>query len=57
MNVKEAITQIKPMGEYESFVDEPLSKSSVLNIVSQIDEPQKMRLKRTLVGLGSLRKR
>lgn len=46
MNVKEAITQIKSMREYESFVDEPLSKSSVLKIVSQIDEPQKVVLKK-----------
>ncbi|HEL2007129.1 TPA: hypothetical protein U1X42_000102 [Streptococcus suis] len=30
------------MGEYERFVDEPISKGSVLNIISQIHEPQKV---------------
>lgn len=42
MNTQEAIKCIEQMGEYEHFVDEPISKKSVLNIISQIDEPQKV---------------
>lgn len=42
MNKQEAIKCIEQMGEYERFVDEPISKGSVLNIISQIDEPQKV---------------
>ncbi|MGQ7601593.1 DUF1642 domain-containing protein [Streptococcus suis] len=42
MNKKEAIKRIEQMGEYERFVDEPISKGSVLNIISQIHEPQKV---------------
>ncbi|MFX3930971.1 hypothetical protein ACJBXA_10925 [Streptococcus suis] len=42
MNKKEAIKHIEQMGEYERFVDEPISKGSVLNIISQIYEPQKV---------------
>lgn len=42
MNKQEAIKCIEQMGEYERFVDEYISKSSVLNIISQIDEPQKV---------------
>lgn len=30
------------MVEYGRFVDEPISKKSVLNIINQIDEPQKV---------------
>ena len=30
------------MGEFERFVDEPVSKKSVLDIISLIDEPQKV---------------
>lgn len=41
MNTQEAIKAIEKMGEYEHFVDEAISKKSVLNIISQIDEPQK----------------
>lgn len=41
MNKQEAIKRVEQMGEYERFVDEPVSKNSVLNIISQIDEPQK----------------
>ncbi|HEL2310503.1 TPA: DUF1642 domain-containing protein [Streptococcus suis 11538] len=42
MNKQEAIKCIEQMGEYERFVDEPISKSSVLNIISQIHKPQKV---------------
>ncbi|MGQ7567212.1 DUF1642 domain-containing protein [Streptococcus suis] len=42
MNKKEAIKRIEQMGEYERFVDEPISKGSVLNIISQIYEPQRV---------------
>ncbi|MER0122407.1 DUF1642 domain-containing protein [Streptococcus sp. ZJ100] len=42
MNKQEAIKRIEGMGEYEHFVDEPISKKGVLNIVRQIDEPQKV---------------
>ncbi|HEL1773648.1 TPA: DUF1642 domain-containing protein, partial [Streptococcus suis] len=42
MNKREAIKCIEQMGEYERFVDEPISKKSVLNIISQIAEPQKV---------------
>lgn len=41
MNKQEAIKVIEKMGEYEHFVDEAISKKSVLNIINQIDEPQK----------------
>ncbi|MFH6616124.1 DUF1642 domain-containing protein [Streptococcus suis] len=40
MNKQEVIKLIEQMGEYERFVDEPISKGSVLNIISKIDEPQ-----------------
>lgn len=42
MNKQEAIKLIEQMGEYERFVDEPISKGSVLNIISKIHEPQKV---------------
>lgn len=42
MNKQEAIKRVEQMGEYERFVDEPVSKNSVLNIISQIDELQKV---------------
>ncbi|NQP58245.1 DUF1642 domain-containing protein [Streptococcus suis] len=42
MNKQEAIKLIEQMGEYERFVDEPISKGSVLNIISQIHEPLKV---------------
>ena len=41
MNKQEVIKRVEQMGEYERFVDEPVSKKSVLDIVSKIDEPQK----------------
>ena len=42
MNTQEAIKRVEQMGEYESFVDEPISKKSVLAIISQLDESQKV---------------
>ncbi|HEM3666972.1 TPA: DUF1642 domain-containing protein [Streptococcus suis] len=42
MNKQEAMKRIEQMGGYEPFVDEPISKKSVLNIISQIHEPQKV---------------
>lgn len=42
MNKQEAIKRVEQTGEYESFVDEPISKKSVLAIISQIDESQKV---------------
>lgn len=41
MNKDEAIKQIKQLGKYKLFIDEPISKISVLNIVSQIDTQPK----------------
>ena len=40
MNKQEAIKRVELMGEYERFVDEPVSKKSVLDIISQIQEPR-----------------
>ncbi|HEM2742221.1 TPA: DUF1642 domain-containing protein, partial [Streptococcus suis] len=40
MNKQEAIKCIEQMGEYERFVGDPISKASVLSIISQIYEPQ-----------------
>ena len=45
MNKQEAIKRIEQMGEYERFVDEPISKKSVLNIISQIHEPLLVKIK------------
>ena len=42
MNKQEAIKRVEQMGEYERFVDEPVSKKSVLNLISQIHEPKKV---------------
>lgn len=42
MNKQEVIKRVEQMGEYERFVDEPVSKKSVLNIISQIHEPKKV---------------
>ena len=42
MNKQEAIKRVEQMGEYERFVDEPISKKSVLNIISQIHEQKKV---------------
>ena len=40
MNKQEAIKRVEQMGEFERFVDEPVSKKSVLDIISQIQEPR-----------------
>lgn len=42
MNKQEAIKLVEQMGEYERFVDEPISKTSVLNIISKIHEQKKV---------------
>lgn len=42
MNKQEAIKKVEQMGEYERFVDEPITKLSVINILNQLDEPQKV---------------
>ena len=42
MKKQEAIKRVEQMGEFERFVDEPVSKKSVLDIISLIDEPQKV---------------
>ena len=42
MNKQEAIKKVEQMGEYERFVDELIPKLSVLNILNQLDEPQKV---------------
>lgn len=42
MNKQEVIKRVEQTGEYERFVDEPISKKSVLDIISQIDESQKV---------------
>ena len=44
MNKQEAIKKVEQMGEYEHFVDEPISKKGVLNILNQLDEPQKVKV-------------
>lgn len=41
MNKDEAIKQIEQLGKYKIFIDEPISKSAVLNIISQIDTKPK----------------
>jgi phage protein len=42
MNKHEAIKKVEQMGEYERFVNESIPKLSVLNILNQLDEPQKL---------------
>ena len=51
MNKQEAIKRVEQMGEFERFVDEPVSKKSVLNIISQIDEPQKVTIPNYVGGV------
>ena len=46
MNKQEAIKKVEQMGEYERFVNESIPKLSVLNILNQLDEPQKVTLPR-----------
>lgn len=42
MNKHEAIKKVEQMGEYERFVNESIPKLSVLNILNQLDEPEKV---------------
>ena len=42
MNKQEAINKVEQMGEYERFVNESIPKLSILNILNQLDEPQKV---------------
>lgn len=42
MNKTELLKRIEDMGEYEAFVDEPISKSAVRHLINQLDEPQKV---------------
>ena len=44
MNKQEAIKKIEQMGEYERFVNESIPKLSVLNILNQLDEPEKIKV-------------
>ena len=44
MNKQEAIKKVEQMGEYERFVNESIPKLSVLNILNQLDEPQKVKV-------------
>lgn len=44
MNKQELIKKVEQMGEYEHFVDEPISKKGVLNILNQLDEPEKVKV-------------
>lgn len=40
MTIEEAVKRIEQMGEYERFIDEPISKVSVLNTIRQINQPK-----------------
>lgn len=40
MKIEEAVKRIEQMGEYERFIDEPISKVSVLNTIGQINQPK-----------------
>lgn len=42
MNKHEAIKKVEQMGEYERFVNESIPKLGVINILNQLDEPQKV---------------
>lgn len=44
MNKQEAIKKVEQMGEYEHFVDEPISKAGVFNILNQLDESEKVKV-------------
>lgn len=44
MNKHEAIKKVEQMGEYEHFVNESIPKLSVLNILNQLDEPEKVKV-------------
>lgn len=49
MNKQEVIETIEKMGEYEHFVDEPISKKSVLHVINQINVPQKPKVPQVAV--------
>lgn len=40
MKIEEAVKRIEQMGEYERFIDESISKVSVLNTIRQINQPK-----------------
>lgn len=44
MNIQEAIKKVEQMGEHEHFVNEQIQKLSVLNILNQLDEPEKLKV-------------
>lgn len=44
MNQQEAIKKVEQMVGYEHFVDELISKKGVLNILNQLDEPEKVKV-------------
>lgn len=44
MNKQEAIKKVEQMVGYEHFVDELISKKGVLNILNQLDEPEKVKV-------------
>ena len=44
MNKHEAIKKVEQMGEYERFVNELIPKLSVLNILNQLYEPEKVKI-------------
>ena len=44
MNKQEAIKKVEQMVEYERFVNESIPKLSILNILNQLDEPQKVQV-------------
>lgn len=51
MNKHEAIKKIEQMGEYERFVNESIPKLSVLNILNQLDEPEKVKIPQFVADL------
>lgn len=50
MNKQEAIKKVEQMGEYKRFVNESIPKLSILNILNQLDEPQKVTLPRPVAN-------
>lgn len=50
MNKHEAIKKVEQMGEYERFVNESIPKLSVLNILNQLDEPEKVKVPQFVAG-------
>ena len=51
MNKHEAIKKVEQMGEYERFVNESIPKLSVLNILNQLDEPEKVKVPQFVADL------